>query len=162
MKEKAMYPGSFDPFTKGHEDIVRRASIFFSEVFIAVADKPGKDLFFSTKERVAMVKDIFSDLPLVKVISYRGLTVSLAKENKLTVMIRGIRSISDYEYEYDLATLNKQLAPSIETVFLSTSEKYKSISSSHVKALALLDGDVSKFLHPIVALRLSEKIRSKK
>ena len=77
-------------------------------------------------------------------------------------MIRGIRSISDYEYEYDLATLNKQLAPSIETVFLSTSEKYKSISSSHVKELALLDGDVSKFLHPIVALRLSEKIRSKK
>ena len=158
MKEKAMYPGSFDPFTKGHEDIVRRISNFFSEVIISVVDKPNKKILFSTKERVEMIESIFDDLPKIKVISYKGLTASFAKNNNISVMIRGIRSISDYEYEYDLAALNKQIAPNIETIFLSTSEKYKSISSSHVKELALLDGDVSKFLHPNVASKLVEKL----
>ena len=158
MKEKAMYPGSFDPFTKGHEDIVRRISNLFSEVVIAVADKPNKKILFSTKERVEMIESIFDDLPKIKVISYKGLTATFAKDNNISVMIRGIRSISDFEYEYDLSALNKQLASNIETIFLSTSEKYKSISSSHVKELALLDGDVSKFLHPKVASKLVEKL----
>ena len=138
MKEKAMYPGSFDPFTKGHEDIVRRISNLFSEVIIAVADKPNKKILFSTKERVEMIESIFDDLPKIKVISYKGLTATFAKDNNISVMIRGIRSISDFEYEYDLSALNKQLASNIETIFLSTSEKYKSISSSHVKELSLI------------------------
>ncbi len=151
MTVAAMYPGTFDPITLGHEDLVRRAATLFDRVVVAIADNPGsKAPLFSTEERVAMATSALADLPTVEVTGYAGLTVDFARENDLRVIIRGLRAVSDFEYEFQLANMNRHLTEEVETAFLTPTEKYTFISSSLVREVAQLGGDVSSFVSPAV------------
>ena len=158
MTVTAMYPGTFDPITLGHEDLVRRATVLFDRVVVAIADNPsGKAPLFSTEERVAMAANSLSDLKNVDVQGYTGLTVDFARDHGLRVIIRGLRAVSDFEYEFQLATMNRHLTDEVETAFLTPTEKYMFISSSLVKEVAELGGDVSEFVSPKVKLALMER-----
>jgi pantetheine-phosphate adenylyltransferase len=153
-----MYPGTFDPITLGHEDLVRRASTLFDRVVVAIADNPGsKAPLFSTEERVAMAASALADLPNVEVTGYAGLTVDFAREHNLRVIIRGLRAVSDFEYEFQLANMNRHLTDEVETAFLTPTEKYTFISSSLVREVAELGGDVSEFVSPAVKDALMKK-----
>jgi pantetheine-phosphate adenylyltransferase len=153
-----MYPGTFDPITLGHEDLVRRASTLFDRVVVAIADNPGsKAPLFSTEERVAMAASALADLPNVEVTGYAGLTVDFAREHNLRVIIRGLRAVSDFEYEFQLANMNRHLTEEVETAFLTPTEKYTFISSSLVREVAELGGDVSEFVSPAVKDALMKK-----
>ena len=151
MTVSAMYPGTFDPITLGHEDLVRRATRLFDRVVVAIADNPGsKGPLFSTAERVAMAASVLGDIDKVEVTGYKGLTVDFARKNKLRVIIRGLRAVSDFEYEFQLANMNRHLTEEVETAFLTPTEKYTFISSSLVREVAALGGDVSEFVSPKV------------
>jgi pantetheine-phosphate adenylyltransferase len=153
-----MYPGTFDPITLGHEDLVRRAATLFDRVVVAIADNPGsKAPLFTTEERVAMAAAALSDLGNVEVAGYAGLTVDFALEHELRVIIRGLRAVSDFEYEFQLANMNRHLTEEVETAFLTPTEKYTFISSSLVREVAQLGGDVSKFVSPAVRDALMKK-----
>ena len=147
MATGAMYPGTFDPFTNGHEEIVRRAATLFSPVVIAVAASPGKTPMFDLDERMTMAREVLADLDHVEVEGYDGLTVSFARARKLQAIIRGLRAASDFEYEFQLATMNRHLEPQVETVFLTPTEKFMFVSSSLVREIASMGGDVSAFVH---------------
>ncbi|MDJ0904647.1 MAG: pantetheine-phosphate adenylyltransferase [Woeseiaceae bacterium] len=158
MTVAAMYPGTFDPITLGHEDLVRRATTLFDRVVVAIADNPGsKAPLFSTEERVAMAASALADLPNVEVTGYAGLTVDFARANDLRVIIRGLRAVSDFEYEFQLANMNRHLTEEVETAFLTPTEKYTFISSSLVREVAELGGDVSTFVSPAVRDALMKK-----
>ncbi len=160
MTVAAMYPGTFDPITLGHEDLVRRAATLFDRVVVAIADNPGsKAPLFSTEERVAMAASALADLPSVEVTGYAGLTVDFAREKGLRVIIRGLRAVSDFEYEFQLANMNRHLTDEVETAFLTPTEKYTFISSSLVREVAELGGDVSEFVSPAVKDALMKKYR---
>ena len=150
MGIRAMYPGTFDPITNGHIDLVRRASGMFDEVVVAVADNPKKKPMFTQTERVAMAQSILSDLKNVKVIAYNNLTIHFAKEQNLNVIVRGIRAVSDYEFEFQLASMNRQLDENIETLFMTPADEYSYLSSSMVREIAAYGGSVEQFVHPIV------------
>lgn len=152
-----MYPGTFDPVTRGHEDLVRRATKLFDEVVVAIATNPDKTPLFSLEERVALASDVLKDLPGVSVTGYEGLTVDFARERGLSAIIRGLRAVSDFEYEFQLATMNRHLTDQVETVFLTPTENYTFVSSSLVREIARLGGDVSPFVHPRVAEGLTTK-----
>jgi pantetheine-phosphate adenylyltransferase len=153
-----MYPGTFDPITLGHEDLVRRATEIFDRVVVAVANTTGsKETMFTTDERVAMAASALADIDGVEVTGYEGLTVDFARENGLRVIIRGLRAVSDFEYEFQLANMNRHLTDEVETAFLTPTEKYTFISSSLVREVALLGGDVSEFVSPKVKLALLER-----
>ena len=147
---RAVYPGSFDPMTLGHLDIIRRASKLVDEVIMAVVANPGKSPLLSFDVRAELITKVVEDIPGVKVAIFQGLTVDFAKTNKISVIIRGLRAISDYEAELGMAQTNKQLLPELETIFLMTKPEYSFISSSTVKEIARLGGDVSQFLPPTV------------
>lgn len=158
MPVAAMYPGTFDPITLGHEDLVRRAAVLFDRVVVAIAENPGsKAPMFSTDERVAMAANALADLENVEVSGYAGLTVDFAREHGLRVIIRGLRAVSDFEYEFQLANMNRHLTDEVETAFLTPTEKYTFISSTLVKEVAELGGDVSEFVSPKVKLALLER-----
>jgi len=158
MTVSAMYPGTFDPITLGHEDLVRRAAVLFDKVVVAIADSPGgKAPMFSTDERVAMATNALADLDNVEVTGYDGLTVDFAREHGLRVIIRGLRAVSDFEYEFQLANMNRHLTDEVETAFLTPTEKYMFISSTLVKEVAELGGDVGEFVSPKVKLALMER-----
>lgn len=158
MSVSAMYPGTFDPITLGHEDLVRRAAMLFDRVVVAIADNPGgKQPMFTTDERVAMAASALAELDGVDVVGYRGLTVDFAREHGLRVIIRGLRAVSDFEYEFQLANMNRHLSDDVETAFLTPTEKYTFISSSLVREVAELGGDVSEFVSPKVKLALLER-----
>lgn len=158
MTVAAMYPGTFDPITLGHEDLVKRASTLFDRVVVAIADNPGsKAPLFSTEERVAMAACALADLGNVEVTGYAGLTVDFALEKNLRVIIRGLRAVSDFEYEFQLANMNRHLTEEVETAFLTPTEKYTFISSSLVREVAQLGGDVSEFVSPAVKDALMKK-----
>jgi pantetheine-phosphate adenylyltransferase len=158
MPVAAMYPGTFDPITLGHEDLVRRAAVLFDRVVVAIAENPGsKAPMFSTDERVAMAANALADLENVEVSGYAGLTVDFAREHGLRVIIRGLRAVSDFEYEFQLANMNRHLTDEVETAFLTPTEKYTFISSTLVKEVAELGGDVSEFVSPAVKLALQER-----
>lgn len=151
MTVSAMYPGTFDPITLGHEDLVRRAARLYGRVVVAIAANPGSKVpMFTFSERVELAKTALSDLENVEVMGYEGLTVDFAKEHKLAVIIRGLRAVSDFEYEFQLANMNRHLTEEVETVFLTPTEKYTFISSSLVREVASLGGDVSEFVSPKV------------
>lgn len=152
-----MYPGTFDPVTRGHEDLVRRATKLFDEVVVAIATNPDKTPLFSLEERVALASDVLKDLPGVSVTGYEGLTVDFARERGLSAIIRGLRAVSDFEYEFQLATMNRHLTDQVETVFLTPTENYTFVSSSLVREIARLGGDISPFVHPRVAEGLTTK-----
>lgn len=158
MTVSAMYPGAFDPITLGHEDLVRRAARLFDRVVIAVADDTGsKQPMFTTEERVAMAVDALADIEGVEVTGYKGLTVNYAKDNGLPVIIRGLRAVSDFEYEFQLANMNRRLTDEVETAFLTPTEEFTFISSTLVKEVAELGGDVSEFVSPKVRQALLER-----
>lgn len=153
----AMYPGTFDPVTNGHADLVRRALRIFDEVVVAVADNPRKAPLFSLDERVEMAEVVLGEIGSVRVTGYSGLTLDFAHQHDIPVMIRGLRAVSDFEFEFQLATVSRQLAPDIETVFLTPTSDLSFVSSSMVREIALFGGDVTKFVHPVVARRLAER-----
>lgn len=158
MTVSAMYPGAFDPITLGHEDLVRRATVLFDRVVVAIADNPGsKDPMFTTEERVALASAVLADIDRVEVVGYKGLTVDYARENGLQVIIRGLRAVSDFEYEFQLANMNRHLNDQIETAFLTPTEKYTFISSSLVREVAELGGDVAEFVSPKVKQAMLER-----
>jgi len=159
MTVAAMYPGTFDPITLGHEDLVRRAASLFDRVVVAIAENPGsKAPMFSTDERVAMAASALAELPNVSVQGYAGLTVNFALKHGLRVIIRGLRAVSDFEYEFQLANMNRHLTADVETAFLTPTEKYMFISSSLVREVAELGGDVGEFVSPKVKLALMERV----
>ena len=157
MSVSAVYPGTFDPLTLGHADIVHRASLLFDKVVVAIAASPGKTPLFSLDERVALAREALKPFSGVIVTGYDGLTVNFARKNDLQVIIRGLRAVSDFEYESQLATMNRNLTDEVETVFLTPTESFACISSSLVREVAQFGGDVEKFVHPHVAHALSIK-----
>ena len=157
MITSALYPGTFDPVTNGHRDLVSRAATIFERVVVAIAANPAKAPLFSLEERVHLAREVLGDIPNVEVLGYTGLTVAFAQENGLGVMIRGLRAVSDFEFEFQLATMSRQLSPHVETVFLTPTEQFSFISSSMVREIALLGGDVSRFVHPVVEEALKSR-----
>jgi pantetheine-phosphate adenylyltransferase len=156
----AIYPGTFDPVTRGHIDIVERARKMFDRVVIGVADSPAKQPFFNLKERLDMLQTVFVDDDEVVVRPFSGLLIDFARDCDAGIIVRGLRAISDFEYEVQLAGMNRSLAPEIETVFLTAAQRYAFVSSSLVREIARLDGDVSEFLHPEVLRRLTTKLKA--
>lgn len=161
MKTKAIYPGTFDPITLGHVNIAEKAAALFDEVIIAVADYTAKDNLFSLKERVDLCKQSTAHLKNVIVMPFQGLVVDFAKTQKCRIMIRGMRAVSDFEYELSLALTNKKIAPEIETLFLVPSLRYLYLSSSMLKQLAELGGDLTDFVAPAVVKALKKKFKKK-
>lgn len=157
MPVSAMYPGTFDPITRGHEDLVRRAARLFGRVVVAVAANPGKEPMFSLEERVDLARSVLGDLENVEVSGYAGLTVDFALQNDLQVIVRGLRAVSDFEYEFQLANMNRHLTDEVETAFLTPTEKYNFVSASLVREVASLGGDVSEFVSPVVKSALMER-----
>ncbi len=150
MPVKAIYPGTFDPVTNGHTDLITRGSKLFDEVIVGVAASPSKKPLFSLEQRVEFIEQITQHLPNVTVVGFSGLLVDFAKFHQATVLIRGLRAVSDFEYEFQLANMNRRLSPDLESVFLTPAEENSFISSSLVKEVALHNGDVSQFVDPIV------------
>lgn len=157
MRTIAVYPGTFDPITNGHIDLVMRASRLFEHVIVAVAINPSKKPAFRLDERVNLAMQTLQHLPNVEVCSFKGLLVDVAREKKAQVIIRGLRAVSDFEHEFQLAGMNRHMEPNVETMFLTPAEQFSYISSSLVREVASLGGDVSAFVPPCVALALSNK-----
>ena len=158
MPRIAIYPGTFDPVTRGHIDICHRALKMFDEVVIGVADSTAKSPFFDIHERREMLELVFADTDRISVKPFSGLLIDFARECNAQIIVRGLRAISDFEYEVQLAGMNQSLANEIETVFLTASQQYAFVSSSLVREIARLNGDVSEFLHPEILRRLSNKL----
>jgi len=156
MHTKAIYPGTFDPVTNGHIDLVERASKLFTEVIVGVANSPSKKPRFTLEQRVNLAKAVTQHLDNVIVVGFSGLLVDFAKQYQATVLVRGLRAVSDFEYEFQLANMNRRLHPDLESVFLTPSEKNSFISSTLVKEVALHGGDVSQFVPDIVSDALSK------
>jgi pantetheine-phosphate adenylyltransferase len=157
MGSRAMYPGTFDPVTNGHNDLVRRAARIFDTVHVAIAANPNKAPLFSLEQRVELARTVLSDVPNVEVTGYTGLTVEYARQNGLNVVVRGLRAVSDFEFEFQLATMSRHLTDQVETVFLTPTEQFNFISSTLIREIASLGGDVREFVHPVVAAALKDK-----
>jgi pantetheine-phosphate adenylyltransferase len=156
-RRRAIYPGSFDPVTNGHLDVIRRARKLFPDLVVGVAVNPGKGTLFSVAERVALLKDAVGKLPGVRVIPFDGLVVHFARLEKACVIVRGLRMLSDFEYEFQMALTNRKLEPGLETIFMMTSEEYSYLSSRLLKEVAALGADLKRFVPPLAARRLKEK-----
>ncbi|MFA0772149.1 MAG: hypothetical protein KEFWMYNX_000148 [Candidatus Fervidibacter sp.] len=154
---KAVYPGTFDPITNGHLDVIERGARIFDEVIVAVTTNPAKTPWFTVQERVAMIEACCRHLPNVRVMAFEGLLVSFARQQGATVILKGLRAVSDFDYEFQMAAMNRQLAPDIETLFLMTSLPFAYLSSSIVKEIALLDGNLSGLVPDLVAEQLRRK-----
>jgi pantetheine-phosphate adenylyltransferase len=154
----AVYPGTFDPITLGHEDIVRRAADLFDEVIVAVAGSTNKKTLFTLDERVALAKNVFENADNIKVVGFSGLLMQFVQDQGAKMVIRGLRAASDFEYEFQLAGMNRKLYPQFETLFLTPSEQFMFISSSLVREVATLGGDVHAFVSPQVEDAINEKL----
>lgn len=154
----AIYPGTFDPITNGHIDLVNRASKLFNKVIVAVAINPGKDPKFSLNERVELAKKTLAGIENVEVCGFEGLLIDVAKQKQAKVIIRGLRAVSDFEHEFQLAGMNRRMEPEVETLFLTPAEQFTYISSSLVREIAALGGDVSEFVAPCVMAALKAKL----
>ena len=151
---KAVYPGTFDPITRGHEDLAIRAASLFDHVVLAVADSPSKRPFFSLEERVQMARDALAGQPNVEVLGFSGLLMDFLRSQGARIILRGLRAVSDFEYEFQMAGMNRKLYPDVETIFLTPGEQYMFISATIVREIALLGGDVSHFVNPVILPRL--------
>lgn len=160
MGRSAIYPGSFDPVTYGHIDVIKRAARVFDEVIVAVARNLSKTTLFDAQERLEMLKEAVQGVPGVRLKVFDGLVIEFARQNNARVLIRGLRMVSDFEYEFQMALTNRRLAEDIETVFLMPSEGYSYLSSTLIKEAASLGADVASFVPPFVAGRLKEKLKS--
>ncbi len=158
----AIYPGSFDPVTLGHFDIIKRSSEIFDQVIVGVLCNNAKSPLFSVEERVKMLEEATKDIPNVEVKAFGGLTVEFARECGANALVRGLRAITDFEYELQMAQTNRVIAPEIDTIFLTTNLKYSYLSSSIVKEIAEYEGDISEFLHPVIAARVREKLEERR
>jgi len=158
MNRTAVYPGTFDPITRGHEDLVRRAAGIFHRVVVAIAENPNKTPMFDVTERVDMARAVFTDLANVQVTGYKGLTVDVARHYGNGVIVRGLRAVSDFEFEFQLANMGRHLAPGVETMFLTPKEQFTFISSTLVREIATLGGNVSEFVHPAVEAAFKRKL----
>lgn len=156
----AVYPGTFDPLTRGHEDLVRRAAKLFDKLVVAVANSPNKNPFFSLDERVQIAQEVLGHYSNVEVKGFEGLLQRFVRENQAKVIIRGLRAVSDFEYEFQMAGMNRYLLPDVETMFLTPSDQYQFISGSIVREIAFLGGDISKFVFPSVEEWLKMKLLS--
>ena len=156
----AVYPGSFDPATNGHLDIIRRAASLFDKVIVAVLQNSSKSPLFSTSERVNILTEVTKDIPNVEIKRFSGLSIGFAKEYDAKVIIRGLRAITDFDYELQMAQTNRVLAPDIDTMFLTTCLEYAYLSSSTVKEVAFLGGDISQFVPPYVESKIQEKLNN--
>jgi pantetheine-phosphate adenylyltransferase len=161
MIRSAIYPGTFDPITLGHLDVMRRAADVFDHLIVAVAESPRKKLWFDLNERLSMVKDATTQLNNIEVVSFDGLLVDFARQQGVLVLVRGLRAFSDFEYEFQMALSNRKLAPDVETVFLMTSDSYSYVSSSVVREVAELGGDISVLVPAGVQLALERKRASR-
>jgi pantetheine-phosphate adenylyltransferase len=156
--KRAVYPGTFDPITNGHEDLIQRAARLFDEVIVGVAHSQAKRPFFAMDERVELARAVLDRYPNVKVLGFAGLLSEFVKEQHAGVILRGLRAVSDFEYEFQLAGMNRRLAPGVETLFLTPSDTYLFLSATIVREIAVLGGDISAFVHPLTAQRMREKI----
>ena len=159
MNNKAVYPGTFDPITLGHEDLARRAARLFDTVIVAVADSRAKRPFFTLDERVEMARDVLKGLKNVEVMGFSGLLMKFVQDHNARVVVRGLRAASDFEHEFQLAGMNRGLYPDVETIFLTPGEEFMFISATIVREISVLGGDVAKFVPPEVASRLKVKIK---
>ncbi|MDB5864979.1 MAG: coaD [Betaproteobacteria bacterium] len=159
MRHTAVYPGTFDPITLGHEDLARRASRLFDRVILAVADSRAKRPFFSLDERVEMASHVLKDIPNVEVVGFSGLLMKFVQDRGARVVVRGLRAVSDFEYEFQLAGMNRGMYPDVETVFLTPGEQFMFISATIVREISILGGDTSKFVPPFVGEQLKVKIK---
>jgi pantetheine-phosphate adenylyltransferase len=157
MTIRAVYPGTFDPITNGHEDLIQRASRLFDNVVVGVAHSQAKRPFFSLDERVALAREVLSPYSNVKVLGFGGLLSEFVRDQQAGVILRGLRAVSDFEYEFQLAGMNRRLAPGVETLFLTPSDKYLFLSATIVREIAVLGGDISAFVHPLTAERMKAK-----
>ena len=157
MTQRAIYPGTFDPMTKGHVDLIERACKLFDEIVIAIAASEAKNPLFTLDERIHIAEKIFEGNNKVKVVGFSGLLVDLAKDNNAKILIRGLRVVADFEYEFQLANMNRAMMPELESVFLTPKEQYSYISSSLVKEICKMGGDVSEFVDPISLSELKRK-----
>ncbi len=155
----AIYPGTFDPITNGHVDVVARAAPLFDKLILGIAESTSKATTFSLEQRIELAKIVLASIPNVEVIQFKGLMVDFAQASKASVVLRGLRAVSDFEYEFQLAGMNRKLLPKVETVFLPTSESYTYISSSLVREIARYKGDVNSFVHPVVSDALKDKFK---
>lgn len=158
MMRRAVYPGTFDPLTRGHEDLVRRAANLFDEVVVGVADSRGKKPFFTMTERIDIATEVLGVYPNVRIAGFASLLRDFVLEQGATVILRGLRAVSDFEYEFQMAGMNRTLIPDVETVFLTPGDNYMFVSASIVREIATFGGDVDKFVHPLVAARLRAKV----
>ncbi|MBB1074555.1 pantetheine-phosphate adenylyltransferase [Rhodoferax sp. 4810] len=154
-----VYPGTFDPVTNGHTDLISRAARLYDRVVVAVAENTAKTPLFPAAQRVALLHGVVSEYPNVEIVAFAGLLVEFARARQMTVILRGLRAVSDFEYEFQLAGMNRRMAPDIETVFLTPAEQYAYISSGLVKEIARLGGDVSTFVAPSVYAALQDHFR---
>ena len=161
MFVRAVYPGTFDPLTSGHEDICRRAGLLYEDLIVAVADSHSKIPLFSLDERISMAQEALRIYPNIRVLALKGLLVHFLQEQKVQVVLRGLRSTLDFEYETQLANMNGQMMPHIETLFMLPSAQYQPISATLVREIALMGGDVSRFVSPFIGQRLSEQIKKR-
>ncbi|MHB1677642.1 MAG: pantetheine-phosphate adenylyltransferase [Sulfuriferula sp.] len=159
MPKIAVYPGTFDPLTSGHEDLVKRATRIFDEIVVAVALAGHKHPFFDLDERVAIAQRVFATMPNVRVVGFSGLLMDFVASQHSHIVLRGLRAVSDFEYEFQLAGMNRNLDPKVETVFMTPAEQFMFVSASMVREIAMLGGDVSPFVHPLVVEKLNKKIQ---
>ncbi len=153
----AIYPGTFDPITHGHADLVRRASLMFDKVVLAIAFSPKKSPLFTLEQRIALAKQVLADIDNVEVIGFECLLVDFVAEQNANIILRGLRSVTDFEFEFQLADMNRKLAPNVETLFLSPDNQYSYISSTLIREISTLGGDVSHFVHPCVNDALKQR-----
>jgi pantetheine-phosphate adenylyltransferase len=157
MTTKAVYAGTFDPITLGHEDITRRAATLFDSIIIAIADSKSKKPLFTLDERIAIACEAFADTPNVEVMGFSGILMNFVRQQGARVVVRGVRSVTDFDYEFQLAGMNRNLYPEVETIFLTPGEKHAYLSATLVREIAMLGGDASRFVSPNVAARLVQK-----
>jgi pantetheine-phosphate adenylyltransferase len=155
---KVVYPGTFDPFTKGHEDLVRRAAKLFDRVVVGIADSESKRPMFTAAERIAMTREVLTGYPNVEVVGFSGLLMDFVHSIGASVIVRGLRAVSDFEYEFQMAGMNRNLYPEVETLFLTPAEQYLFMSATIVREIARFGGNVSSFVHPVVEARLKAKV----
>ena len=150
----AIYPGTFDPVTRGHEDLVRRAASLFDQLIVAIAESPSKRPLFNLAERVELAEEVLGDIKNVKIVGFNSLLMNFVHDQGAKVIVRGLRAVSDFEYEFQMAGMNRSVYPEVETLFLTPGEQHMFISATMVREIARLGGDVSKFVQPCVEKRL--------